>query len=219
MSDDRRRIDRSGPPRLSPRRSGLALAPRQDNRREPARDKRAAGPRSGRERPRASASASVGRDVEHDRQIGKQPGGRDHPDHGDLFFEQAPRGSLIDDVREQVAVGDHDPPGGERRRDHLFDELGPARHVEQHLGPHRDRDRLAVSKMLRSRSPRAVPPGSRQVTTSNRAPRASPPAGAAWVRLAAAVGTVENQEQPRVRMRAIGAPSQPFNQASASAKT
>ena len=68
---------------------------------------------------------------------GRSPAVADQPHHGDLFFQQAPRRALVHDVREQVAVRDHDLSRRERRRDHFFDELGPARHVKQHLGAHR----------------------------------------------------------------------------------
>ncbi len=45
---------------------------------------------------------------------------------------------------QQVPIRDHDLARRQSRRDHFFDELRPAGHVKQHLGPHRQGHRLAV---------------------------------------------------------------------------
>ena len=42
--------------------------------------------------------------------------------------------SLVHDIREQIAIGNHPRAAGEGRSDHLTHKLGPGCHIEEHLG-------------------------------------------------------------------------------------
>ena len=82
--------------------------------------------------------------VEQEDAVGVDAVGGDSADGADGVDVEAPGVPLVDDVGEQVAVGDDDLFCCEARADHFVDKLSAGRHVEEHLRATADRQVVAA---------------------------------------------------------------------------
>ena len=93
-----------------------------------------------------ACGSDVGGEIENDRQIGHQArhGYASHlPERGDV---QAAGMALIDDVGQQIAVGDDSFSLGERGADDFLDQLGPGGHVEEHFAAAIDGEVVSIEE-------------------------------------------------------------------------
>ena len=72
-------------------------------------------------------------DIEDDNEVGFEPAGGGVSDVEDLALVEPPAGALVGECRGDEAIGEDQFARGERWADDLFDELGSAGHVEEHL--------------------------------------------------------------------------------------
>jgi hypothetical protein len=85
-------------------------------------------------------------DVEHEHEVGHDAAGRHRAHPADDLGIEAAGMTLVDDVRQQIAVRDHPVTAVERRSDDLGHELRPRRHVEEHLRRRGDVQVVAVEQ-------------------------------------------------------------------------
>jgi hypothetical protein len=88
------------------------------------------------EKGRESARRGALVDIEDDRQVRPAVAGCNLTDSEDVRDGQSPGGALVGERRTREAIGENEFAAIERGNDALFEELGAARHVQQHLAAH-----------------------------------------------------------------------------------
>jgi hypothetical protein len=91
------------------------------------------------ERPIQTEVCAFNTHIEHEHTVGHQSARCDFPDLPNLPWIQAAGMPLINDICQQIPIGNDNLTRVERRPDDLVDKLRPRRHVQQHLAAAVDR--------------------------------------------------------------------------------
>ena len=91
------------------------------------------------ERPVQTEVGAFNAHIKHEHAIGHQPAGCDLANLPNLLRIQAAGMPLVDDIGQQISIGNDNSARVERRPDDLIDELRTRCHVQQHLAAAIDR--------------------------------------------------------------------------------
>ena len=112
-----------------------------------------------------SPSGRLGTKIEHERQVRLQSAGGHLADSPQLVHLQPAGVPLINDIRQQVAIGDDRLTAGKRRAQALLDESGRAAMYKKASAGRLIGKSRRSSRIERIASPSGVLPGSRKVMT------------------------------------------------------